>query len=186
MGDLVTDARFPDRWLHDLRVQTLPHHAFRLFVIALTWSASNRTDGEIDRQHLRLLPCSAGQDSVDVLVRAKLWTERTTGYTIADFQTTQTSAAQLAAYERKTFQDRERQARKRARDRGESDRPRRDSLRDVAATSKDRTETGEARSRTSSERSSTDHYSGSDADSLYPSSGISDDDWDSEWAHEAS
>jgi hypothetical protein len=43
----VTDARFPERWLNDRRV--------RLFVISLTWSVSNRTDGDLYDDDLLLI-----------------------------------------------------------------------------------------------------------------------------------
>jgi hypothetical protein len=39
----MTDARFPERWLNDRRLLRLSDAAFRLFVISLTWSVSNRT-----------------------------------------------------------------------------------------------------------------------------------------------
>jgi len=50
----VTDARFPERWLNDRRVLRLSDPAFRLFVIPLTWSVSNRTDGDLYDDDLRL------------------------------------------------------------------------------------------------------------------------------------
>jgi hypothetical protein len=53
----VTDARFPERWLNNRRVLRLSDRAFRLFVISLTWSVSNRTDGELyDDDDLLLIP----------------------------------------------------------------------------------------------------------------------------------
>lgn len=54
----MTDARFPERWLNDRRVLRLSDPAFRLFVISLTWSVSNRTYGELydDDDDLLLIP----------------------------------------------------------------------------------------------------------------------------------
>jgi hypothetical protein len=41
----VTDARFPDRWLSDKRIQRLSDGHFRSFITSLVWSVTNRTDG---------------------------------------------------------------------------------------------------------------------------------------------
>jgi hypothetical protein len=54
----MTDARFPERWLNDRRLLRLSDAAFRLFVISLTWSVSNRTDGVLDTGDLTLIPAS--------------------------------------------------------------------------------------------------------------------------------
>ena len=43
----MTDARFPDYWMHDARIQGLSGDHFRAFMHALAWSAANRTDGVI-------------------------------------------------------------------------------------------------------------------------------------------
>lgn len=132
----MTDARFPDRWLTDRRVVRLPDAAFRLFVMALAWSASNRTDGRLDSGDLDLVPCPADEALCRVLVEAELWIREGDGYLIADYSTTQTTAAQMAAIDRKRAVDRERQARYRATSANTD--VTRDITRDVGAISKAR------------------------------------------------
>lgn len=133
----MTDARFPDRWLTDRRVLRLSDRAFRLFVTSLAWSASNRTDGQLDAGDLELLPGAADEVTCQALVGAELWASEGDGYVIVDYAATQTTAAQLAASERKRVLDRERQARHRA---GQAQSPvTRDVTRDIRATTKDRT-----------------------------------------------
>lgn len=58
----MTDARFPERWLNDRRVMRLSPDAFRTFVIALTWSVANRTDGVITDDDMPFLPGVSPRD----------------------------------------------------------------------------------------------------------------------------
>ncbi|MDN5917371.1 MAG: hypothetical protein L0I76_20115 [Pseudonocardia sp.] len=154
----MTDARFPDRWLTDRRVLRLSDHAFRLFVMSLAWSASNRTDGQLDAGDLDLLPGGADEMSCQALVGAQLWAREGNGYVIVDYAATQTTAAQLAASERKRVLDKERQARHRA---GQAQSPvTRDVTRDIRATTKDRTgqdRTGQEEGAFGSASTQTDH-----------------------------
>jgi hypothetical protein len=111
----MTDARYPERWLVDRRITRLSDQAYRLFVIALAWCVSNRTDGRIDRDDLRLI---AGVDPgmADELVKAALWEETAVGWLIVDFGITQTPAHELRVLENARRRDREKKARQRARD----------------------------------------------------------------------
>ena len=112
------DARFPERWLNDRRVVRLSDAGFRLLVTSLAWSVANRTDGRLDKDDLDLLH---GVDArhVDELVTAGLMTETSAGsWCSTVYMDTQTSKAQLDGLEYKREQDRQRQANKRARDRG--------------------------------------------------------------------
>jgi hypothetical protein len=112
------DARFPERWLNDRRVVRLSDAGFRLLVTSLAWSVANRTDGRLDKDDLDLLH---GVDArhVDELVTAGLMTETSAGsWSSTVYMDTQTSKAQLDGLEYKREQDRQRQANKRARDRG--------------------------------------------------------------------
>ena len=43
----MTDARFPDRWLSDRRLQRLSDGHFRAFITSLAWSVTNRAEGGI-------------------------------------------------------------------------------------------------------------------------------------------
>ncbi len=52
----MTDARIPDRWLSDRRLQRLSDVHFRAFITSLVWSVSNRTNGVIEPEDLRLIP----------------------------------------------------------------------------------------------------------------------------------
>ena len=52
----MTDARFPDRWLHDRRLLRLSDSEFRTFVTSLTWCVSNRTDGRLEHDDLAMVP----------------------------------------------------------------------------------------------------------------------------------
>jgi hypothetical protein len=140
----MTDARFPERWLNDRRVVRLSDRAFRLFVTSLAWSVANRTDGRLYPDDLALLlgvdPGAAGE-----LVKAGLWSAAGEGWQVVDFGHTQTTEAQLVGLEHKRAMDRERQARKRAHDRGdhrvclpEHCDPSRDVTRDFMRDTKDR------------------------------------------------
>lgn len=90
------DSRFPTYYLQDRRVLKASPTAFRLFVTGSAWSVSNMTDGLIPSDDFPLIPLAQPHDA-DELVRLGLWSEMGSGWLIADFQKTQTSAAQLEA-----------------------------------------------------------------------------------------
>lgn len=90
------DSRFPTYYLQDRRVLKASPTAFRLFVIGSAWSVSNMTDGLIPTDDFPLIPLAQTHDAEE-LVRLGLWSEMGAGWLIADFQKTQTSAAQLEA-----------------------------------------------------------------------------------------
>lgn len=116
----MTDARYPEAWLNDRRVVRLSDAAHRLFVTALAWSASNRTDGFLEEADLALIHGVDPRHHTE-LVSAGLWVEVENGWQIVDFHKTQTTKTQLDGLDHKRHQDRERKARERARRRGEPD-----------------------------------------------------------------
>lgn len=109
----MTDARFPDRWLSDRRLQRLSDCHFRAFITSLTWSVSNRTDGVIEPEDLGLIPNFAS-GAVKAFVAAELWQPLDKGWRIAEYAVTQTSRDQLAALEKIRVREREKKARQRA------------------------------------------------------------------------
>lgn len=109
----MTDARFPDYWMHDARVQTLSGDHFRAFMHALAWSAANRTDGFIRTENRSLIP-RLDNAAVVTFVDVGLWVELDDGWLIVDYLATQTSRAQFQASERSRAKDRERKAKERA------------------------------------------------------------------------
>jgi hypothetical protein len=127
----VTDARFPERWLNDRRVRRLSDPAFRLYVISLTWSVSNRTDGVLYPDDLSLLadvdPARAGE-----MEKSELWRRVKDYWLITEFEDTQSTREQLEGLDRKRRLDRERKARQRARERSNV-------TQDVTRDTKDRT-----------------------------------------------
>jgi hypothetical protein len=112
----MTDARFPERWLNDRRIQQLPHETFFAFANALMWSVSNRTDGVIKFADLELVPRCKGAHA-DELVRVGLWRRREYGWLITVYKTTQRSRKQLESDDKYRERERERVARLRAAER---------------------------------------------------------------------
>jgi len=106
----MADARLPDRWLTERRIQKLSDRAFRAFTLALMWSVSSRTDGVIDHSDLDLIP-GFPRGAEEELVKSGLWVEHNGGWLIAEFCDTQTSKAELHALARARASNRERQAR---------------------------------------------------------------------------
>ncbi len=137
----MTDARIPDRWLHDRRVLRLSDSEFRTFVTSLTWCVSNRTDGRLEHDDLAMVP-TCRPEQAGALVRAGLWEPRDGGWQVVDFLNTQSTATQLAGMEHKRQMDRERQARCRAKvtspDEPKDSHVTRDVTRDVAGGTKAR------------------------------------------------
>jgi hypothetical protein len=115
----MTDARFPERWLHDLRFGDLESADEKWsYLTALVWSAANRTEGVILPKHLRLIPdFAAGAE--DALVDAGLWTVlRNGGWLIVDFADTQTTKSDLDAADerRRKARDKKRRQREKSHD----------------------------------------------------------------------
>lgn len=112
----MTDARFPERWLNDRRIMRLSPRDFRSFVVALTYSVANKTDGRLDLADLEACP-GFNLESIPALVSAGLWLEldRPGTWAMVEFIETQTTRAQLDALARKREAERIRQAEHRAR-----------------------------------------------------------------------
>jgi hypothetical protein len=109
----VTDARFPERFLTDRRVLRLSAVDFRSYVTSLTWSVANRTDGVILPEDLDLIPHFA-PGSPSGLVEQSLWVEADSGWTIADWDATQTSKHELEVLENARRREREKKKRQRS------------------------------------------------------------------------
>ncbi|POX90644.1 hypothetical protein C3477_06810 [Mycobacterium kansasii] len=109
----MTDARLPERWLNDRRLQRLSPEHFRAYVNALLYAVANRTDGHIDRADLGLIPhwCAG---AARAFVDARLFTPCADGWLIADYSVTQSSRDDLETLERIRAADRRKKARKRA------------------------------------------------------------------------
>lgn len=137
-GADVTDTRLPDRWLVRRSFVSLPEPAFKLFVLSMMWSVSNRTDGILFPEDLDYVPCSSGPEVRQVLLDRELWVVQGDAWLIQDFLPTQTSAAQLAANEAYTARERERKALKRATDRAANADGAQDRRADVRKTGEDR------------------------------------------------
>ena len=117
------DSRFPTHYLNDRRVLRASTSAFRQFVLGTAWSVSNMTDGLISREDLPLVTFSSTENA-DELVRLGLWDETEDGYIINDFEKHQTSAAVMeASLINRRKSERERQARKRAKDKEATEPP---------------------------------------------------------------
>lgn len=117
------DSRFPTHYLNDRRVLKSPPAVLRLFVFGTAWSVSNMTDGHISQEDLYLIPF-ANEDDAETLVASGLWLKTDSGYQVADFARTQTSAASMeAAYANRKAADAERQRRKYNRDKAKAEDP---------------------------------------------------------------
>jgi hypothetical protein len=109
----MTDARLPERWLNDRRLQRLSAEHYRTYINCLLWSVANRTDGHIEREDIALVPHWSAT-AAKALVDAKLFTSGSDGWLIADYAATQTSRGELETLENIRARDREKKARKRA------------------------------------------------------------------------
>ncbi|GAB3544363.1 hypothetical protein GCM10027404_00940 [Arthrobacter tumbae] len=85
--------------------------------MATAWSVTNRTDGLIDGADLPLIPSATAREAA-ALVSAGLWRVSGSGWTIQDFDSTQTSSAEIERLERKRRNDREYKAKVRAQGKG--------------------------------------------------------------------
>jgi hypothetical protein len=109
--------------LSDRRLQRLSNGHFRAFVTSLVWSVNNRTDGVIEPEDLNLIPNFA-KDSVKTFLGSGLWAPREAagrGWLITDFETTQTTSAQLRHLDQKRAKEREKKARQRAAGKADAD-----------------------------------------------------------------
>jgi hypothetical protein len=109
----MTDARLPERWLNDRRLQRLSADHYRTYFNALLWSVANRTDGHIERSDVALIPHWAANAARE-LVSAGLFTAQSDGWLITDYASTQSSRDELELLERIRARDRQKKARKRA------------------------------------------------------------------------
>jgi hypothetical protein len=110
----MTDARIPERWLNDRRLQRLSAEHYRSFFNALLWSVANRTDGRIEREDLGLIPHWSAH-AVKAFVDAGLFTPLPEGWLIVDYASTQTSRDELEMLQRMRDADRRRKKEKRSR-----------------------------------------------------------------------
>lgn len=111
----MTDARMPERWLHDRRLQRLPDCHFKAFVNALMYAVSNRSDGVIEPGDVGLIP-GFSESAIKAFVDAGLWAYRPpSGWVIVDYQSTQTSRSVLESAERNRESERLKKQRQRAR-----------------------------------------------------------------------
>jgi hypothetical protein len=105
----MTDARFPERWLNDRRIQQLPSDAIVALLNAYMWSVSNRTDGVIKFADLELIPRCKPCDA-DTLTEVRLWKRRQDGWLLIDYAKTQRSRKQLDSDDEYRERERERVA----------------------------------------------------------------------------
>jgi hypothetical protein len=110
----MTDARLPDRWLHDRRLSRLSDRDFRSFAYALMWSVGNRTDGVIESDDFSLIP-HFSPGSVGAFVAQGLWTPLDYGgWVFADWVATQTTRAEHEILDNARVRQRQKKARQRA------------------------------------------------------------------------
>lgn len=115
----MTDARHPERWLLDRRIQKLSDAAYRLFFTSLAWSVANRTDGVLLDEDLNLMP-NVATGKASELVKAQLWRREPSQWVISDYASTQTSRRELEVLENLRRREREKKARQRAAALGDS------------------------------------------------------------------
>lgn len=111
----MTDARYPERWMHDRRITRLSDRAHRAYVVSLAYGVANRTDGVVHLADLRDLPRYV-EDEVPRLTEAGLWEplDDGTGYRVLDFLETQSSRAELEAADAARIAARKKKAKQRA------------------------------------------------------------------------
>lgn len=111
----MTDARYPERWLHDRRITRLSDRAHRAFVVTLAYGVANRTDGVVLLADLRDLPRYV-EAEVQVLVEAGLMEPLAdgTGFHVLEFMDTQSSRAELEAVDAARVAARKKKAAQRA------------------------------------------------------------------------
>lgn len=89
----MTDARFPERWLNDGRLQRVSAAAYRTFGNALMWTVANKTDGHLPADVLVLIPHASEADIKELASVSLLVDHPSDGWLFADFEGTQTSRA---------------------------------------------------------------------------------------------
>lgn len=110
------DARIADRAVTDPALDELSDRAFRVWTMALAWSAGQDADGRIPRRALRLLhPEGEGVEAAAELVAAGVWRESRDGFTNVLGQDWQTTASDAQALREKNA-ERARRYRERKRD----------------------------------------------------------------------
>ncbi|KUI13458.1 hypothetical protein AU191_16850 [Mycolicibacterium acapulense] len=109
----MTDARLPERWLNDRRLQRLSPEHYRAYVNTLLWSVANRTDGRIEQEDLGLIPHWSA-NAAKAFVDAGLFTPQPRGWLLTDYAATQTSRDELATLEDLRARERQKKARQRA------------------------------------------------------------------------
>lgn len=112
----MTDARFPERWLNDRRINRLNGDAHKLFSFAVMWSVANRTEGVITDDDLADIH-HTDHAQIPMLEKVGLWRREAGGWVITVFADTQTSVAELEAAEAARVHAREKKARQRLRQR---------------------------------------------------------------------
>lgn len=110
----MTDTRVPERWLSDRRVLRLSDRGYRLFITAMTWSVTNRSDGVIDADDLEMMPGRFGTSDMAELVTAELAAPRLTGWLLLDYEGTQTSKHELEVLQKVRDRERIKKAKQRA------------------------------------------------------------------------
>lgn len=110
----MTDARHPERWLVDRRIQRLSADDYRTYSMSLIWAVSNRTDGRLCPEDLSSIP-HFKVEQAQSLVDSGLWSKDDDDWIIEEYLLTQTSRAQLEAAENARVREAERKARDRAR-----------------------------------------------------------------------
>ena len=96
----LTNFNYPERWLNDRRIRGLSDKGHRFFVLAMTYSVANQTDGYLSADDLTDLIESQRLDlkTLDELEARKLTEPASAGKIyLVDFESTQTSAASLKA-----------------------------------------------------------------------------------------
>lgn len=77
------------------KIAGIPDSAFRLYIYAICWSASQLTDGFIPSSILHQLGVKSASTRAQLLVNAKLFDEVTDGYLVHDYLAHQTTKAQV-------------------------------------------------------------------------------------------
>lgn len=115
----MTDARLPERWLTDRRLQRLSAEHYRTFINTLLWCVANRTDGRIDLEDVGLIPHWSANAAKE-FVQAGLFIPQTDGWLISDYAATQTARSELETLERIRQRERVKKAEQRAKKMAES------------------------------------------------------------------
>lgn len=148
----MTDARYPERWLHDRRLRKLSDAGFRAFVNSLAWSVLNRTDGVIEPDDLMLIPDFDPGCEVE-LVKTGAWTTGDGNWHIMEFADTQTSSTEHEALAALRKTKREAQARWRAKQAKRADQLERDGSIYTVDSTRESTEIATTQDRTGQDRS---------------------------------